>query len=180
MQDRTKTQSRRWLVVCGLIGLQLLMMYAAFVGGRLIAGQNQRNPGGPGEPGQLPSQLPKDPMAGSGTVQKITGNIITLSGGGGGGPPGGGGPGGGPGGAGGSSSSNQTEVVVAADTKYLKSTSSGMGGAPGGNSGQNQMQVQDAVLGDIKVGNSVMVWGTKSGTKITAEVVFLQSQGMGP
>jgi hypothetical protein len=156
-------------ILLGLAVLQILLMGAAFVGGRMMAGQSRRGPGQ--GMAQLPSQLPKEPMAGSGTVQKIQNSVITLSRGGFGGPPGQSGPGGGPGG--GSSSSNQTDVAVSADTKYYKSTSSGGPGMPGA-SGGGQIDVQDATLSDVKVGNMVMVWGAKNGERITAEVVYIQ------
>jgi hypothetical protein len=168
--------SRRWLVLVGIAFLQILLMAAAFVGGRMLASQDQRNIGQLSAT-QLPSQLPKDPAAGSGTVQKVQSSVITLSQGGG---PGGGGPSGqgGPGGE--SSTSNQTEVTVTAETKYYKSTSSGMPGMPGvSGGGQTSVQVQEASLTDVKVGNMLMVWGTKNGEYISAEVIYIQ-QSFGP
>ena len=169
---------RTWTIILGIVMLQVLLMGAAFVAGRMMAGQNQRNLGPP-MGAQFPSQLPKEPMAGSGTVQKIQGSAITLSQGGGpggGGPPGQGGPGGGP------STSSETEVTVTSDTKYYKGASSGGGsqGMPGGAQTQNQVQLQQASLTNVEVGNTLMVWGTKSGERITAEVIYIQSQPFGP
>jgi hypothetical protein len=161
-------------ILIGIIVLQLLLMGAAFVGGRMMADQDRRGGRQSFSP-QLPSQLPKEPMAGSGSVQKVQGNIISLSQGRGGL---GGGPGGGPGGNGqGSSNSNSgIEVAVSSDTKLYKSGSSGGQGAPGTGQSQSQVQVQEALLTDIKVGNQIMVWGTKSGSRIAAEVLYIQGQ----
>lgn len=151
-------------ILLGLIALQLLLMGAAFVAGRMMAGQDQRSIRQPGA--ALPSQLPKEPMAGSGTVQKIENNIITLTQRGGGGP-------------GGSSSSSNIglDVLVSSDTKYYKNVSSGSSGMPGG--GQTTAQIAEAKLTDIKIGNMLLVWGTKSGSRITADVIYIQGQSFG-
>lgn len=69
---------RTSMIIIGIVMLQVLLMGAAFVAGRMMAGQNQRNQGQP-MGAQLSSQLPKEPMAGSGTVQKVQGSVITLS-----------------------------------------------------------------------------------------------------
>jgi hypothetical protein len=157
-------------VLIGVVVLQLLLMGAAFVGGRMMAEQDRRGNRQP-MTAQLPSQLPKEPMAGSGSVQKVQSNIITLSQGRGGG----GGPGGG--GQGSSSSNSGLEVAVSADTKFYSSDSSGGGqGMQTSGQTQTQAQVQEAKLADIKVGNQIMVWGTKNGSRITAEVIYIQGQ----
>ena len=173
---------RRSLIIIG-ITLEILLMSAAFVGGRMMAEQDQQNPAQVMR-GQLPSQLPKESPAGSGTVQNIQESTITLSqgmgpggGGGNGGPPGQGGPGG----QSNSSSQTATEVVVTSDTKYYAGTSSGGAGMPGAaGGGQTSVQVQEAGLTDVKVGNMLIVWGTKNGTRITAEVIYIQSLSFGP
>ncbi len=139
-------------------------MGAAFAGGRMIGEQNRRA-NRPAGSTQLPSQLPKDPAAGSGTVQAIQDNVITLG-------RGFGGPGGG--GAGGSSTTSGTEIAVTAETKYYRNASSNQPGQPGQN---QQVQVADATLADVKIGNSVMVWGAKNGQRITAEVIYIQNAG---
>jgi hypothetical protein len=155
--------SRRWLVAIAI--LQLLLMGSAFVGGRMLGEQNARRFRTSGI--QLPSELPRDPAAGTGSVQNIQDNVFTLAQGFGGG------------GRGGQSNNNtQTEVAVTAETKFYKNTSTGGGGGfgnPGG--GQTQVQIADATLADVKIGNNVIVWGTKSGSRITAEVVYIQSGG---
>ena len=169
--------SRRTLIVLGLVFLQVLLMASAFVGGRMIGQQNQRT-NGLAPNAQLPSQLPKDAAAGNGSVQKIQDNVITLSQGGGFG----GGPGGPPGQGGSTTSTtSQLEVTISSETKYYKSTSSG-GGMPGmpGQASTTTVQVSEATLSDVKVGNQLMVWGTKNGTRITAEVVYIQGQIFGP
>ncbi len=153
---------RRRVLWLGLVLVELLLMGSAFVGGRLLAEQNRRNARQPFAL-QLPSQLPKDPVAGSGSVQKISDTVITLSRGRGGAPGGGG------------AASNQTEVAITAETKYYKNTSSGSPGGPGG--GPVQLQVEDATVADVKIGSNVMVWGTKSGERINAQVIYVQSSG---
>ena len=128
----------------------------------MLGAQNQRGLRGAGA-FQLPSQLPKDPAAGSGTVQKIQDNVVTLAGRGGGGP------------GGGQSASTQTEVAFTADTKFYKNSTTGSPGGPGG--GQPQITVVDATVTDIKVGSNLTVWGAKNGARITAEVVYILSTG---
>ncbi len=148
---------KRSVLIGGLIFLQLLLMGAAFVGGRMLGEQNRRA-ARPAGGMALPSQLPKDPAAGNGTVQKIQDTTITL-GRGFGGPPGG------------ANASAETQVTVTADTKYYKNAASGNPGMPGG---QTAIQVQNATMADIKIGNRVMVWGVKTGERIAAEVVYIQ------
>ncbi len=163
---RELTPQRRSLMWIGLVLLQLLLMGAAFVGGRMVAGQNQRGSRGAGA-FQLPSELPREPAAGSGTVQKIQDNVITLGGRGFGGFQGGG-----------QSANTQTEAAFTADTKFYKNTSTGSPGGsgnPGG--GQAQITIADATSADVKVGSSVIVWGTKNGARITAEVIYIQATG---
>jgi hypothetical protein len=161
LEERDMT--RRRLVILGIIAVQILLMGSAFVGGRMIGEQNRRTNRPVGSL-QLPSQLPKDPAAGTGSVQKIQDNVITLGRGFGG-----------PGGPGGQSSANPTEVAVTPDTKFYKNTATSQPGMPGG--GQTQVQVADATLADVKVGNNLIVWGTKNGERITAEVVYIQTGG---
>ena len=111
---------RRRLVIIGIILVQFLLMGSAFVGGRMLGEQNRRT-NRPGGALQLPSQLPRDPAAGTGPVQRIQDNVISLGRGFGG-----------QGGQGGQSSNNQTDVAVTADTKFYKNTSTGQPGNPGG------------------------------------------------
>ena len=151
---------RKRLVISGIIFVQLLLMGAAFVGGRMIGEQNRRT-NRPAGSVQLPSQLPKDPAAGNGTVQSIQENLITL--------------GRGFGGSGGQANNTATEVAVTADTKFYKNTSTQQPGQPGGQ--QQSVQVADATLADVKIGNNVIVWGTKNGQRITAEVIYIQTSG---
>lgn len=150
---------RKRLIIFGIVFVQLLLMGSAFVGGRMIGEQNRRT-NRPAGSVQLPSQLPKDPAAGNGSVTKIQDNLITLGRGFGGG---------------GQSTSNQTEVAVTADTKFYKNTSTQQPGQPPQQ--QQQVQVADATLADVKVGNNLIVWGTKNGERITATVVYIQTAG---
>lgn len=180
---RVTTQPRRrWVLWVGIAFLQILLMGSAFVGGRLLAEQNRRSVRPPFA-AQLPAQLPKEPAAGSGIVQKIQGQVLTL----------GrtsfafGGPdvvSVGPGGVGGSVrpgapvTSSQTEVTVTPETKFYKSVTSGpVGNQRTQSGGQAQSQAEEASLADVKVGNMVMVWGPKSGERITAEVIYIQALG---
>lgn len=151
---------RRRLVIIGIVLVQLLLMGSAFVGGRMLGEQNRRT-NRPADSLQLPAQLPKDPAAANGSVQQIQGNMITL--------------GCGFGGPGGQSSNTQTEIVITTDTQFYKNISTGQPGNPGG--GQTQVQVADATLADVKVGNNVIVWGTKNGQRITAEGIYIQTAG---
>ncbi len=165
--QRGLSQKQRWLLWTGLVFLQLLLMGAAFVGGRMVGEQNQRASRPIGSV-QLPSQLPKEPAAGAGTVQKIQDTVITLAGRGFGGSPGGGQQ----------SASTQTEVAFTADTKFYVNTSAGSPGNPGNpGGGQSQITVAAATSADVKVGSNVTVWGTKNGARITADVVYIQSTG---
>ena len=151
---------RKRLIIISIAVVQLLLMGSAFVGGRMIGEQNLRT-NRPAGSVQLPSQLPKDPAAGTGSVQQIQGNLITL--------------GRGFGGGGGQSSNTQTEVAITSDTKFYKNVSTAQPGQPGGQ--QQQVQVADATLADVKVGNNVMVWGAKNGQRVTAEVLYIQTAG---
>ncbi len=155
-----KSPRRRWLLWTGLVLLQLLLMGSAFVGGRMLAGQNQR---GNRSAAQLPSELPKETPAATGSVQRIQGQVLTLGRGSGG-----------PGGQGGSNANTQPDVAVTADTKYYKNTSSGQP-QPGG--GQPQFRADPATFEDVKVGTNILVWGTRNGQRITAEVVYVQNTG---
>jgi hypothetical protein len=132
-------------------------MGSAFVGGRMLGEQNRRT-NRPAGSVQLPAQLPKDPAAGTGSVQTIQDNLITLGRGFGGG-------------GGGQAANTQTQIAVTADTKFYKNTSTAQPGQP------QQVQVADATMADVKVGNNVMVWGTQNGARITAEVIYIQTAG---
>lgn len=162
---------RRWALWLGVALLQLLLMGAAFVGGRMLAQQNLRN-SRPGFATQLPAQLPKEPPADSGFIQKVQGKVFTL----GKMPPGRAGFV--IGGSGGPDLSKQTEVVVSSDTKFyrmIQPKPEEMQKMQSG--GQFQFRAEDASVDDARVGSMIMVWGTKSGDRTTAEVVFIQSLG---
>lgn len=154
---------KRWIVL-GIVSIQLLLMGSAFIAGRMIGEQNLRA-NRPAGALQLPAQLPREPAAASGSVQRIQDNVITLG-------RGFGGPGGGQ-----QSSGTQTEVVTTAETKFYKNVSSTQFGQPGQFGGQTPVQVADATLADVKVGNNIIVWGTRNGGRVTAEVIYIQAGG---
>ncbi len=156
-----RPRPRRTPLYVGLIVVQLLLMGSAFVGGRMLGQQNTRNARAPGA-GQLPSQLPRDPAAATGSVTKIQDTVITVSRGRAPNQPGAGG-----------TASSQTEITVSADTKYYKNVSSNQPGGPN----QPQVQVADATLDDVKIGTTVLVWGTTSGARVTAQVIYVQNAG---
>ena len=173
--DRMSAEKqRRWLKIAGIVLLELLLMGASFVGGRMLSQQGGRGRGQFGA--QLPSELPRDPIAGSGTVQSIQGDVIDIASGRGFG--GFGGPGNG-GGGGGQQANNQFEIAATADTKFYKNTASTTAGGGGfaQRGSQTPVQVEDATLDDVKVGGSILVWGPKSGQRITADVIYIQSAG---
>lgn len=156
--------NRKRLIVLGIVGIQLLLMGSAFVAGRMIGEQNLRA-NRPAGALQLPSQLPREPAAASGSVQRIQDTVITL--GRGFGSPGSGQP----------SSSAQTEVVTTTATKFYKNIAATQFGPPGQFGGQTPVQVTDATLADVKIGNNVIVWGTRDGGRVTAEVIYIQTGG---
>ncbi len=156
----TKPPRRRWLLWIGIALLQLLLMGSAFVGGRMLAGQNQR---GNRTAAQLPAELPRESPAATGSVQRIQGQTITLGRGFGG-----------QGGQGGSNANTQPEVAVTAETKYYKNTSTNQF-QPGG--GQPQFRADPATFEDVKVGTNILVWGARNGQRITADVVYVQNAG---
>lgn len=160
---------RRRALWLGVAMLQLLLMGSAFVGGRMLAQQNLRT-SSPGFASQLPSQLPKEPPADSGFVQKVQGKVFTL----GKMPPGGAGVI--IGGSGGPDLTKQTEVVISSDTKFYKMIQpkpEEMQKLQRG--GAFQFRAEDATVDDARVGSMIMVWGTKSGDRTTAEVIYIQS-----
>jgi hypothetical protein len=161
---------RRWLKIAGIAVLQLLLMGASFVGGRMLAQQGARGRGQFAI--QLPSELPKDPVAGTGSVQKIQGDTITIAAGRGFGGFGG------QGGQGGQTANSQIDVATTAETKYYINTTASVAAGAGGQRGtQTQVQVAAAALNDVKVGGTILVWGPKSGQRITADVIYIQSAG---
>ncbi len=160
---------RRRALWLGVALLQLLLMGAAFVGGRMLAQQNLRN-SSPGLATQLPAQLPKEPLADSGFIQKVDGKVFTLS------KMASAGAGVIVVGPGGPEMSKQTEVVVTADTKFyrmIRPTSEDMQKMQKG--GSFQFRAEDATGDDARVGSMIMVWGPKSGNRTTAEVIYIQS-----
>lgn len=162
--------TRKRLMILGIVSLQLLLMGSAFVAGRMIGEQNLRA-NRPAGSVRLPAQLPRESAAASGTVQRIQDNVITLTLGRGFGQGGGQHQ---------QASSTQTEVVTTAETKFYRNVSSMPPGQPGQYSQpsqQTQVQVTEAAFADVKVGNNIIVWGTRNGGRVTAEVILIQISG---
>lgn len=155
-----RARPRRTTLYVGLVLVQLLLMGSAFVGGRMLGQQNARNVR-PSGTGQLPSQLPRDPSAATGSVTKIQDTVITVS------------RGRAPNQPGASAAGAQTEITVSAETKYYKNVSSNQPGGPN----PPQVQVADATLDDVKIGTTILVWGTTSGARVIAQVIYVQNAG---
>ena len=163
---------RRVLVYGGVAILLVLLVGAAFVGGRLLAG---------GEPGRfmlpflgrggptgavhpipevIPApELPKEKPTISGKVAQVEGRRITVQL-----------PEGGPGQVSIVEWGKAVEVVVTRDTKIWKEEPIHISA---GNTPEKKIQqnVEEATVEDIKPGEMVKVWGKKSGDRITAEVI---------
>jgi len=159
-----RTPRKQWQLWAALALVQILLMGAAFVGGRLIGQQNLRT-ARPQAASFLPAQLPKETPADSGVVQSIQGQVVTLQRNQGGARAGGT-----------QATSRQGEVLITDETKFYKATT----GAPDqraqfGTSVQPQAQATEATAADLKVGSNIMVWGPKSGERVTAEVIYIQT-----
>jgi len=161
---------RRWLYILGAGTLVVLLVGAAFVGGRLLSQRRLVRTSGPGVVHiKQAAELPHEPPAAVGPVQKVEGKTITLETAAGGsaviyfGPEGvekkeG--------------EWKQIEVVVTQETKIYKGVPLSPEEIKKG--GEFQMKVEEATLADIKVGDHIEVWGEESGERIIAEVIHIQ------
>jgi len=161
---------RRWLYILGAGALVVLLVGAAFVGGRLLSQRRLVRTSGPGVVHiKQAAELPDEPPAAVGPVQKVEGKTITLETAAGGsaviyfGPEGvekkeG--------------EWKQIEVVVTQETKVYKGVPLSPEEIKKG--GEFQMKVEEATLADIKVGDHIEVWGEESGERIIAEVIHIQ------
>ena len=179
-----KKQSPRWLLWAGLGVLVVVIVAAAFVGGRLLARQHLVNPAGIiSVEMSMPDILPQEPPAATGTVGRVEGKVITVdalqAGSGGGvmivsagdsgqtleqqGQQG---------------ETKKTEVVTTNETRFYKLIQPGMDELQGG--GVFQMKAEEGTLADVQSGQMVQVWGDKSGDRVTADVVCITGLSIGP
>ena len=160
---------RRWPYILGAISLVVLLIGAAFVGGRLLARRHTVHYSGPGVFRlSRPAELPKEPPETSGPVQKVEGKVITLEE-----PVGGRGViYSGPEGTTKEGEWKQIEVVVTHDTKIYKAIPPSPEEMEKG--GEFQQKVEEATLADVQVDEQIEVWGQRSGDRITAEVIYIQ------
>jgi len=161
---------RRWLYILGAGALVVLLVGAAFVGGRLLSQRRLVRTSGPGVVHiKQAAELPHEPPAAVGPVQKVEGKTITLETAAGGsaviyfGPEGvekkeG--------------EWKQIEVVVTQETKIYKGVPLSPEEMKKG--GEFQMKVEEATLADVKIGDHIEVWGEESGERIIAEVIHIQ------
>ena len=170
MADMKKSTGKRWALWGGLAAVVILVIAAAFVGGRLLSQRRLVRTSGPGVVHiKQAAELPDEPPAAVGPVQKVEGKTITLETATGGaaviyfGPEGvekkeG--------------EWKQIEVVVTQETKIYKGVPLSPEEIKKG--GEFQMKVEEATLADIKIGDHIEVWGEESGERIIAEVIHIQ------
>jgi hypothetical protein len=161
---------RRWVLWGGLAAVVILVIGAAFVGGRLLSQRHLVRTSGPGVVEvKKAAELPDEPPVASGPVQKVEGKTITLE-------TAAGGTGiiyFGPGGVEKKEGEwKQIQVVVTQDTKIYKGIPLSPEEMEKG--GEFQAKVEEATLADIKVGDHIVVWGQESGERLTAEVIHIQ------
>ena len=160
---------RRWLYILGAGALVVLLVGAAFVGGRLLSQRHLVRTSGPGVVHiKQAAELPDEPPAAVGPVQKVEGKTITLETAAGGGAT----IYYGPGGVKKEGEWKQIEVVVTQETKIYKGVPLSPEEIKKG--GEFQMKVEEAMLADIKIGDHIEVWGEESGERIIAEVIHIQ------
>ncbi|MBI2955349.1 MAG: hypothetical protein HYY30_13625 [Chloroflexi bacterium] len=167
-----RTRLVRWGSV--VLVVFLLLVGAAFVGGHLLA---ERNVVGSAQGVRLevPAELPKEPPAAMGSVQKVEGKTIVIEE-----PKGGGG-------VVYSDSAGvtkkqgefgQTEVVVTQDTRIYRSIPIKPDEVQKG--GQRQLELEAVSLADVRTNSTISVWGSRSGDRVVAEVIHILGLLAGP
>ncbi len=180
---------RRWLLWGGIGAAVVVLLAAAFVAGRLLAGGRLNDPAGMisvrMEP---PADVPQEPPAVMGQVDKIEGKVLTLqasvsgarqqvmisagSSGQGSGPAVNSGP---------EPAAGETkvvEVVVTNQTRLLKAIAPSPDEVRKG--GTFQMTSEEITLEQIQAGSMVQVWGEKTGDRVVADVIMMQEAMVGP
>ncbi|HBY94492.1 MAG TPA: hypothetical protein DEP84_11130 [Chloroflexi bacterium] len=160
-------EQRRWAWWGGVALMIVLLLGAAFVGGRLLAQQNVA-PVTQGVRLSRPAELLEEPPVTMGSVEKVEGKTIILE------MPAG--EGGvvysGPGGTTKKEGEwKQIQVVVTQDTKIYRDIPIKPEELQRG--GQRQLQVEEVTLADVKVGEQIEVWGQKIGDRVLAEVIYI-------
>ena len=171
---RTKRRVKPWLILGGGLLLLVLLVGAAFVGGRLLARQPQEGVAfsSSGEnvhhfgPVERPEELPDEEPDVCGVVTRRDGNSLFL-------------------GTGSYSvgvgedgvtemdyDGPEVEVVVTHDTEIYEETIEMDFEAD-----TMQRTLEPATLDDIVQATSVQVWGEKRGDRVTARVLVYQSMG---
>lgn len=161
---------RRRLYILGAALLVVLLVGAAFVGGRLFGQRHLVHTSGAGVVKiKKAAELPDEPPVAVGSVQKVEGKTITLEA-----PSGSATVYSGPGVEVEKKEGEwkQIEVVVTQDTKIYRDVPLSPEEIKKG--GEFQQKVEEATLADIKVGDLIEVWGEGKGERITAEVIHIQ------
>jgi hypothetical protein len=179
-QEPHGSPRRRWPYVVAALSLVVLLVGAAFVGGRLLA--RRRTPSGVqvvelGDGGimvsmeegdiQQPDELPKELPTTQGDITRIEGKTITV------GQPKSEGEGGVVYNSGEEPEyEDMEEVVVTQETLIYRGKPVEI--KPDQESGRlPPMEVEEIGLADLKKGDFVQVWGEKRGDRVVAEVIYL-------
>ncbi|MCZ7573685.1 MAG: hypothetical protein M5U01_34470 [Ardenticatenaceae bacterium] len=159
-------EQRRWVWWGGVALMIVLLLGAAFAGGRLLAQQNV-TPATQGVQLSRPAELPEEPPVAMGPVTKVEGKTVILEM-----PAGGGGVVySGPGGTTKKEGEwKQIQVVATQDTKIYRDIPIKPEELQ---KGRQQLQVEEVTLADVKVGEQIEVWGQKIGDRALAEVIYI-------
>jgi|GEM_PF-5193206 hypothetical protein len=164
MEGASERKGRpRWLLWGGVALAVLLVLGAAFVGGRLLG----RRPQATEVRFIPPEELPARPPEASGLVKEIQGNLITLEVPG----PGGGAIYSGPEGVRKEGEWRELQVVVTQETQIFRRLPPSPEEMCKG--GTVRGRVEEASLSEIEPNAQIEVWGREEGGRIVAEVICL-------
>ncbi len=164
MEGASERKGRpRWLLWGGVALAVLLVLGAAFVGGRLLG----RRPQATEVRFIPPEELPARPPEASGLVKEIQGNLITLEVPG----PGGGAIYSGPEGVRKEGEWRELQVVVTRETRIYRR----LPPAPGEQQGREiRERAEEIPLADIEPGDWIEVWGELTDAQIVAQVIYIR------